>query len=400
MKAIRFLFIWPLANIRDNKWISVVSVLGVGVSAFFIATLLGFVSGYQEAAKRDVDRLGYDLLITAKGCPYEAATLMLRGGVGLKYMPGGVVSKLENEPHVTAVFPMLIHPVKDPGQEEGMRLLKGVTPTLKEGMGLEMKSGNWFSDPHGQTGEVVIFGYEAAEFEQRHVGDQILLPVKGKDVTATVIGILERTGTQMDGTTLLPVENLQNLYDMPGQLTGVGVRVDPSIPDAVTEIQTRYHAEPELQVVSLKKIEQALNKAMANMRDVVDILAWVLAIMAGAILLNTTLLRTLAEHKRFYVLHAIGLQKWFIYGSAFVENLLLVALGCGLGLVSAHFAGGWSTEILTGYLPYAPDGNLIALPFSFMGSILMAAIGLGIVATIPPLIRLAWFSDLSALRRG
>ena len=116
----RYLLTWPLANVRHAPWTSLASIIAVGAAAYIAATLFGFVTGYQQATEEDVDRLGYDLLITAKGCPYEAATLMLRGGVGLQYMPAGVVTRIGSEAEVAATFPMLIHPIRSPGDDAGM----------------------------------------------------------------------------------------------------------------------------------------------------------------------------------------------------------------------------------------------------------------------------------------
>ena len=65
----QYTVLWPLANIRANPWISLTSILGVAGATFVVATLLGFLTGYESAVRRDVDRMGYDLLITAKGCP-------------------------------------------------------------------------------------------------------------------------------------------------------------------------------------------------------------------------------------------------------------------------------------------------------------------------------------------
>ena len=83
-----------------TPWVSLTSVSLIALATMMAISLLGFIEGYQRAAEEDIDNLGYDLLITAKGCPYEAATLMLRGGVGLQYMPSGVVERLRNEESV------------------------------------------------------------------------------------------------------------------------------------------------------------------------------------------------------------------------------------------------------------------------------------------------------------
>jgi len=136
------------------------------------------------------------------------------------------------------------------------------------------------------------------------------------------------------------------------------------------------------------------------MRDVVQLLAWILALMAAAILINTTLLRTLSEHRQLYVLHAIGLPHWFIHTAAAMENLILVGLGTALGLGAATVAGGISSEFLARYLPYAPAGDLVLLTGPLLAGIAAAALLISLLATIPPLVRLGWFSDHSALAGG
>ena len=248
----------------------------------------------------------------------------------------------------------------------------------------------------------MILGFEAAELETRHAGDPYLLyQPRTKTFEEThVRGVLDRTGTQMDGTVILPVAALQSRYDLRGRLTGVGVKMRGSAPEKTAALRERYDLEPELQVISLSKIEEALHKAMDNMRDVVELLAWILALMAAAILLNTTLLRTLAEHRRLYVLHAIGLPHWFIHAAAAIENGVLVTLGTGVGLALATAAGGASSELLASYLPYAPAGDLVLLSGPLLGWIGAIAVGIGLLATVPPLLRLAWFSDLSTLQGG
>ena len=403
MGSAKYLFVWPMANLRQHRWISLVSVLGIGGAAFVVATLLGFLTGYQDAVRRDVDRMGYDLLITAKGCPYEAATLMLRGGVGLRYMPDGVVERLRQDEAVVGAYPTLIHPVREPSNPEGMSIYKGVSPGLRSALGLGLAEGAWFPDDGAeQEAEGVVLGFEVAEFEQRHAGDPYLIPASGRreSVTTRVLGILHRTGTQLDGTVLLPLAQVQTLFQLPNMLTGVGVKTDPARPELVDSLRERYHAEPELQVVSLSQVEQALRKAMNAMEDVVGVLAWILALMAATILLNTTLLRTLGEHKRLFVLHAIGFRRRFIYGVALVENLVLGVAGAGLGVLAAIAFGGWSSELLTDYLPYAPKGDLVLVPARVSGAIVLGALVIGMLATLPPLLRIRAFGDLSSLRDG
>ncbi len=377
--------------------------MAVAIAAFLASTLFGFVDGYQRAAKADVDRLGYDLLITAKGCPYEAATLMLRGGVGLQYMPEDVVGRLRDDADVSATFPMLIHPLKMPGSDTGMTLLKGVSLGWRASLELELTEGSWF-DEAGETlkGDGVVLGFEAAELEQRRAGDPYLLyDPKTKGFAETEVrGILARTGTQVDGTVLMPLGALQTRYDLPGRLTGVGVRVRTERPQAKEALRERYNREAELQVVSLSRIEAALREAMGGLQEVVRVLAFALALLAGLVLLNATLLRTLSEHKRLYTLQLIGVPAWFIACASAIESLILALGGALLGLVGASVSGSWASAQLVDYLPYAPQGDLIELSAEIQLSVLLSALLLALLATLPPLIRVSRFAQLSSLREG
>ena len=81
----RFLLL-AFRNLKRKRIRTILTVGGVAIAVAVLVSLLGFDAGYEKALFRDIDRMGYQLLVTAKGCPYEAATLMLKGGGGLRYM--------------------------------------------------------------------------------------------------------------------------------------------------------------------------------------------------------------------------------------------------------------------------------------------------------------------------
>ena len=373
-------------------------VLSVALATYLVSTLAGFVSGYEQAVRRDVEGMGFDLLVTARGCPYEAATLMLRGGIGLRYMPDGVVQRLDEEPEVLGTYPTLIHPVRDPGSDGGMMLLKGVTVDLLDAQGWVLASGEWLDvDTEG-----VVLGFEAAEYEQRHVGDEYLIPGgEGESwVKSRVLGILERTGTQVDGAVLIRLDALQQQFGLENKLTGVGVQIDPTQRDGIQRLQEAYDSEAELQVIRLSTIVQALKQAMDKMRGVVQILVAVLVLVAAAFLLNSGLLRSVAEHRQYVILRAVGLPDWFLVGACFIENLVLLWMGASLGLLMALGLGAGASAILAQYLPYTPSGNLIDLSPSLALQIWVGAALLAVLSTLPSGVRLRYFADVESLRWG
>lgn len=66
-------------NLLRKRMRSILTVIGIALSSWVLVSLLGFNQGYEKALNKDVDNMGFQMMIMAKGCPYEAATLMLKG---------------------------------------------------------------------------------------------------------------------------------------------------------------------------------------------------------------------------------------------------------------------------------------------------------------------------------
>src|SRR5512135_3917207 len=105
-------------NLFRKKTRSILTVLGIAMAGWVLVSLFGFNRGYERSLNKDIDNLGFQMLVVAKGCPYEAATLMLKGGTGLKYMKGEIAADVSREPEVDAVTPMLMQVVFDPNKGE------------------------------------------------------------------------------------------------------------------------------------------------------------------------------------------------------------------------------------------------------------------------------------------
>ena len=191
-------------NLKRKKIRTGLTIGGVAIAVAVLVSLLGFDAGYQRGLDNDIDKLGYHLLVTAKGCPYEAATLMLKGGGGLRYMNDDVYKQIINDPRIDKITPQLVASVYNQEGGEGrgtFALYMGIEKSYLElKPWSRFKSGGWFTNPDADE---AIMGYEAAEVEQRSVGDKIFIP--RQDKVLTVVGIFERTGTQDDGTIFIPL---------------------------------------------------------------------------------------------------------------------------------------------------------------------------------------------------
>ena len=358
----------------------------MALAAFVALSLTGFVSQYQSSVEDEVDGLGYDMLITARGCPYEAATLMLRGGVGLRYMPSGAVAEIEKDEDIAAVFPTLIHPIRDPASETGMLLFRGVSSGSLQAKGLLLREGSGLEG----AGPGVLLGHEIAQLEQLSAGDRFLVP-EGLNRPAKalpVLGVLERSGDQFDGSVMMSLSELQSFFGLEGKLTGVGVQLDASARARAQEVQDRYEQDPALQVVQLSVVLDRLRRATDRMSEMVLLMSSLVAVLALCMLFSTALLRASAEQRQVYVLHAIGLSTSFLFLATLVENLIVVFLGIGLGALATVAFGDLLGSALGEQLAYVPDTAQVSLSCAALCSVILAGLCFSVLAALPRILRL------------
>ena len=81
--VLRRYFSLALKNLRRRPMRTGLTVAGVALAVTVAVSLGGFMLGYSGAIDKSINMLGFQVMIMAKGCPYEAATMMLKGGTGL-----------------------------------------------------------------------------------------------------------------------------------------------------------------------------------------------------------------------------------------------------------------------------------------------------------------------------
>jgi putative ABC transport system permease protein len=359
-------------NLLRKKTRSLLTILGIAMAAWVLVSLFGFNRGYEASLNKDIDNLGFQMLIVAKGCPYEAATLMLKGGTGLKYMNEDIVKAVAGEPEVEGVTPMLMQVVFDPnkGQSGGLAAFLGVDPVSfpKMKSALPFKAGGWFKAPEAAE---AVFGYEVAELEQREVGDLYLIPEK--QVEVKVVGILERTGTQDDGTIFLPIKTVQKIFGL-RELTSIGIKVKK---DAnMKAFEDKMYKLPDVQVVSLSQVKTTIMTLVSTARVMVFSIALIAILIAMMGVVNTVLMSVMERRQEIGILKSMGAMAGDIFKLVWLETIILCLggglLGTGLALLTARL-----TDLLVrNLLPYSPSGGLVSID---VGLVLMA---LGVVTAI------------------
>jgi putative ABC transport system permease protein len=368
-------------NLLRKKTRSVLTILGIAMAAWVLTSLFGFNKGYEQSLSRDIDNLGYQMLVTAKGCPYEAATLMLKGGTGLRYMKQEISDSIAQQPEVEQITPMLMQAVFDPnkGESGGISAYLGVDPHTFPKMKsfLQFKEGGWFTKSESYE---AVLGYEAAELEQREVGDMLLIPEKNAELK--VVGILARTGTQDDGTIFVPLKTVQNIFDIKDELTGIGIKVKKEAD--INGFEERMYRLPDVQVVSLSQVKNTIMTLISTAKVMVLSIAVIAVLISVMGVVNTILMSVMERRQEIGILKAMGAMTKDIFKLVWVETVILCVAG---GLVGSSLASG--TSKLTGLfirriLPYTPSGGLVRIDYKLVLFTLGMVTAIGIVSGIYP----------------
>lgn len=390
------LFRIAFKNLLRKRTRSLLTVLGIALAAWVLISLFGFNRGYEAALSKDIDNLGFQMLVTAKGCPYEAATLMLKGGTGLRYMKEGIAEDIRREPEVEAVTPMLMQAVFDPnkGESGGITAYLGVDPASFPRMKgkLEFLQGGWFTRPDARE---AVLGYEAAELEQREVGDLLLIP--DKEVELKVVGILKRTGTQDDGTIFLPIGTVQSVFGVQGELTGIGIKLRKDVDMA--KFENRMYALPDVQVISLTQVKTTIMTLVSTAKVMVLSIALIAILIAVVGVVNTILMSVVERTPEIGILKSMGALSWDIFRLVWIETVFLCLAGGGIGALLALTTERVTEVLVRTLLPFAPSGGLIRIDTGLIVMTLGIVVAIGLLSGLYPSWRAGRVRPLEAIRR-
>jgi putative ABC transport system permease protein len=362
-----------------------------------LVILMGFSMGYNKALTNDIDKMGYQVIITAKGCPYEAATMMLRGGGGLTYMPQDVYKKVVTDPRVDKVTPQLMKTAYDSQLQDGKGgyiIYAGIEKSFLDlKPWVKFKDGGWFSS---DDADEVIIGYEAAELEQRVAGDKMLIPKINK--VLTVAGVFERTGTQDDGMIFMPLKSVQRIFDLSGKLSNIGIKLK-NIGD-MADFEKDFYEEPSIQVISMAQVKNTVISLVSTTKTLISSIAVVAIFIAIIGVVDTILMSVFERTQEIGVMKAIGATKFDIFRLVWMETIIICVAGGIGGIIIALLGGNMVEYFVRKVLPYAPNGKLMLINMQLLLLSLLGAVALGLVSGIYPALRASMMKPIRAMRGG
>lgn len=367
------------------------AVAGVALSTALLLATLSLHAGYVRSLDATIDRMGYQVLITAKGCPYEAASLVMRGGNVPMYIDDTTFDGILSDPDV-AEATMIFMQGMPAGGEGRLMVFLGVDEAfrrLKPWMTLQR--GEWHS---GEESAEAILGYNAAVTLGLTVGQT--LPVGPAFRPVVIRGVFDRSGTQDDGMIFLPLRFAQKLFDRQGKLTGVGVRLRSL--DRVEGFLGRMFEIPSVQALTLTQFRSTVLEFVSASRLLLLLSALVTAVIGGLGVLNAMTMSVSERLREFGVMKAVGASPANLFALTVLETGCLGLCGALAGVASTAL-GGWGIEALVRRLvPFAPPGRLLALSPALVAGSFAAALVLAVAAGFYPAARAARVRPAQALR--
>lgn len=353
-------FSTALESIRYRRSRSLLTVTGVGVATSMMVGALGVSHGYELSLTRDIEMMGYQVLITGKGCPHEAATLILRGGSIPMYIDDRVYRHIMNDPDVAdgTRFFMQSLPGETPGSHQ---LYTGIDERfLNLKPGVTFLSGKWFDS---DVSDSVILGYNVSDYRRLTVGDTVEILNR----KLTVCGVLDKLGTQYDGTVFLPLLTAQRIFDKRDRLTGVGVRLKDM--SRANEFIERVYTLPGTQVITMSQVQRTILNILRSIRALLFTVTAMGLAVAGLGVLNVSLMSVQEQRAEMGVSRAIGCTRGDLFKLVWAESLILSLGGAAFGCVLTYMLRGAVEGYLRSFLSFAPTGSLVVMtPTIVLGS--------------------------------
>lgn len=365
------------------------TVAGVAIAIAVLFSLLSFNAGYERQLSGELGSLGIHMLAVPKGCPYEAASLIIHGGVIPKYLSYADLEQVAKIDGIEVASPMLLHQFyKDDKPHIVYGINIGEQIALKPWWKIE---GRYFNDD--EPG-VMIVGRSLAEKEGLKVGQ--VLQFGPDKVPTTIVGILERTGNQDDEFHFLPLSAVQKIFGKEGQLTTVAIKVREV--SRIQEISKKLEEIPDIQVVTMTQVMGTIMNLVGSAQALLFSVIIIALFISAVGMMNTLIMSVNERTREFGMMKAVGASGGDVSRLIIIETMIITLIGCGAGLIVALLGSKLVESFVRGVIPYSPAGELISIDLSLVFVCIGFALAIGLLCSIYPALKCARLTPMEAMR--
>jgi putative ABC transport system permease protein len=252
----------------------------------------------------------------------------------------------------------------------------------------------------------VVLGFEAAEYEQRKVGDTFyasITPAGRPDAVMRefqVVGVLDRTGTQDDGTVFMPIGAAREYFGRPDQLTILGIKLKQFNGFKMREFETRWLKLPEVQVVGLQQVKTTLVNLVGTAQTMIAAVAAIAIIVALIGVINTILMSVYERTSEIGIMKALGARRGAIFQLIWLETVMICLAGGVAGSLAAIVGAGVVERAIKAIADLGVSGSVVQITPAVVGYAIAGAVVLGFFSGLYPAWRASAMRPVEAISKG
>lgn len=366
---------WTMKSLVTEKGFAA-SLLGIA-AALVVGLLVD--AAFRGEAERIVvypERAGADVWVMQEGVEnmHMAASLIRRS----------LMAEIAEWPGVAQVGAILYrNGFVVVGGEPWFTYLVARLPGSSLGGAWEVSAGS--ADPG--PGQVVL-----SEVLARRAGVGIGGPAQVQGRELEVVGLTRGTWSMANTVTFVSWEDLAAAMSAPGSASYLLVRAEDGVVAGELTASLR-EAYPEYSILPSEEfVDNDYEMASQMGTELIQIMRLVASLAAGLVVAFTTFAATARRSREIAVLRAIGIPDWRLYAASVGQATMLVVSGLGTSVLLLA-AGRPVIESL------APEISL-SVRASGVLSLGAVAVGVGVLAAVVPIRRIADIDPAVAFREG
>ncbi|MDD4028320.1 MAG: FtsX-like permease family protein [Caldisericia bacterium] len=345
-------FVWKTIWRKRSR--VVLTVFSISISLMSLLFFFGLRRGYTHTMSGAIQNFGAHLIAMPKGCPYEASSVILQGGILPKQLPQDTLGQIQNISNIQHSYAMLTGMLPSLHTKGDLDRIVGVTS------GITNTKKAWNEIPstdleHFFSSEkYVIVGFKKAESMKVNRGDSLILG--STDQSFTVLAVLSSMENQDDLTLFVPLSVAQKWFRQQGYISSVSVTLrDLSLVEStITEIESIE----DVQVITMDELLQMV-------LEYIQMLQWLIvgilliAIFTSFIqIVNTMTISVTDQMKEIVVLKAFGATNYQMGVWVLLQSITIGIVGISLGVVLSYICVPLYEYSVQSFIPMIQEGPI------------------------------------------
>ena len=382
-----------LKNVKRRGVRSWLTVLGVVIGVMAVVALLMLSMGLQNAVEFQFSKLGLKSIRIIPGALRGAPS----GGVSL---PQGMKEKLDSMSIIDYVNPVVIdYRSLEFGREKKFFSFMGYDASLSGkgfvDLNVNMERGRFF---HKNEKNAVILGNKVAHDSFKRAIN-LRSNVKIKGVSFRVVGILEKTGSDIDKRVYLPLQTMRDIFNIPTDinLLVIGLKEGVDTEEGARQIKVkllRYYDKDDFAIFTPKQLLSRIQQMIGMLNFILGMIAAISLIVGSIGIMNNMFTSVLERTREIGVMKAIGARKSAIVLIFLLEAGIIGLVGGIIGLALGA-AISYGVAAIAAHLGF--DFLVVRLTLRITLVTLLLAFGVGALSGIAPAYRAASLKPIDAL---